>query len=155
MASVALSKMRHQIERFKASTARAREKAGEVTHTILEIAETGGTCFAFGYYEGMITDPKKFELFSVPVPLLTGVAAHAFALLGVGRGMEDHLKAIGTGALAAHLNGIGRVMGAKHAAKSPDGRKQPSAIYGDDDTALPGRRQGVGVTEDALRAYAR
>ena len=148
MASVALSKMRNQIERFKSATKNARAKAGELTETVLNTGETVGTAFAFGYYEGSVTDPKQFELFGVAAPLLAGLGAHVFALVGVGRGMEDHLRAIGNGALAAHLNGIGRQMGKKH----PIAAK---AVSGDDTPALGARREGAGFTEQDLAAFAR
>jgi hypothetical protein len=148
MASQGLARMRHQVERFKMATKNARAKAGEVTEALLTLGETAGTAFAFGYYEGAVTSPKQFEFFGVPAPLLAGLGAHAFALLGVGRGMDEHLRAIGNGALASHLNGIGRQMGKAHPIKT-----------GEDDSpaALPAGRPhvGAGLTADDLAAYAR
>jgi hypothetical protein len=154
MASVALAKMHHQIEKFKSATKNAREKAGEVTEAVLTLAETGGASFAFGFYEGSIADPTKFEFFGVPAPLLTGIAAHVFALIGVGKGMEPHIRAIGNGALAAHLNGIGRQMGTKR----KNALTARATTQGDDGPGEISGRRGVGsdygVSEEALRDLA-
>ena len=151
MASSALTHYKNQIERFKASTKRAREKAGEMTESVLTIAETAGTAFAVGYFAGQIdmsdeASKKKFELFGVPYPLLVGIGAHAFALMGVGRGMESHLKNIGTGALSAHLFGIGYNMKPNAANKK---------IAGDIDLLGAAAKQGAGVSEADLAALAR
>lgn len=143
MSSSALVQARDKIARLQVSTRRAREKAGEMMQTALHTGEAVGTAFAFGFLEGSLDDPKKFELAGVPLPLAVGVGAHAFAAFGVGRGMEDHFKAIGTGALAAHLNGLGRAYGAKR--KALAGPK----VSGDHND------NGMGVTAEDLEALAR
>lgn len=143
-----LMKLRDQVVRLQASTRRAREKAGEVMDHTLTAAETIGTSFAFGLWEGRISDPKHFELAGMPVPLVAGIAAHAFALLGVGRGMESHFHSVGNGALSAHLNGLGRRMGEEWKRKqalplSPTAQLSPGGIP---------PVSGAGVTEASMRA---
>jgi hypothetical protein len=145
-----LSKLEGQVARYQAATKRAREKAGEVTEQALQAAETVGTAFGFGVFEGRLQNPADFELAGVPIPLLLGVGAHAAAFLGVGRNMEPHLHAIGNGALAAHLNGLGRKMGSEMKTKAGSPKISGVDVSG----ALPpaGVRQGTGITEADLAA---
>lgn len=137
-----LSRAREKIESLQRSTARARKKAGEMMEDALTAAETSGAAFALGFWEGSITDPKQFEFFGVPAPLAIGLGAHAAAAFGVGRGMESHFKAIGNGALAAHLNGVGRVLGTRKKGASVRGELSGSSM------------RGVGVTAADLAALA-
>jgi hypothetical protein len=67
-----------------------------------------------------------------------------FALFGVGRNMDSHLRAIGTGFLAAHFNGVGRQMG----------QKSKSAITKGENPALPPANRGAGMTEQMLKDLA-
>lgn len=147
MSSTALIKARDHILRLQAATKRAREKSAEVMENVIVAGETVGSAFLFGMWEGRVDNPKHFELGGVPVPLLVGIGAHAFAMMGVGRGMEDHFRAVGNGALASHLNGIGRRVGAESKIK-----KSPvvTPIKGE----LNSARQGVGITEADLANLA-
>lgn len=111
MSSGAITRYKHALERAHASTKRAREKAGEVMQTAIDASLSSGTAFAFGIWNGRVGERKEYELFGVPAPLLAAVAAHGAAVMGVGRGMEGHLRSIGNGALSAHLFGIGSEMG--------------------------------------------
>jgi hypothetical protein len=144
-----LTKANQALERAQSATKRAREKAGEMTETAIGVVTTAGTAFGFGYLEGRVTDKKQFELVpGLPLPLAVGAAAHVFALLGVGRGMETHLKNIGNGALAAHLNGLGRQVGAK--------AKATAGVSGQGPGVLPeGMPRGAGVSMADLAALAR
>lgn len=146
MASMSLVRARDTISRLQQSTKRAREKAGELVESTVTAAEVSGTAFAIGYWEGRIDKAEDFEVFGVPIPLAAGLAAHMFSLFGVGRGMEGHLRAVGNGALAAHLNGVGRRLGGKAKMLAP------AASAGE----LPGAsmRRGTGVTEAMLRDLA-
>ena len=164
MASSALSHYKNKIEHFRKATARAREKAGEMTESVLSIAETAGTAFAVGYFAGGIDKTQDeinkaagkgsaFELFGVPYPLLLGIGAHAFALMGVGRGMESHLKNVGTGALSAHLFTIGYNMKVKYPGEGKTAVNK--IIAGDVDMLGAASREGAGVTEQDLAALAR
>ena len=148
MASLSLVKARKKIDSLQKSTRNARKKAGEVVETVVEAGETVGTAFAFGLFEGQLKDPKSFEIFTVPIPLATGLVSHAFALMGVGKGMERHMRAIGNGALAAHLNGVGRGLGKEMKTK----RAQISGEAGPD--ALPAASRGAGMTAADLYAMA-
>lgn len=147
-----VSKLETQIARYKAATMRAREKAGEITAEALTAAETVGTAFGFGVFEGRLTNPADFEFAGIPIPLGLGIAAHAAAFLGVGRNMEPHLHAIGNGALASHLNGLGRKMGSDMKAKAGGAPVKLSGV--DVSGALPPTR-GTGITEADLLSLAR
>ena len=116
--SLSINKAREHIMRLQQSTKKARAKAGELMETAIETAETVGSAFGFGMWEGRVQDPKHFEIGGMPIPLIVGVGAHAFALFGVGRGMDPHFRSIGNGALCAHLNGVGRRMGQQWAVKA-------------------------------------
>jgi hypothetical protein len=148
MASSALTHLRNQVDRFKNSSKLARAKAGEVTEQILSIGEVAGTAFAFGYFDGKtVPGSKVFNPLGIPAPLLGGVLAHAAALLGVGRGMESHLKNIGNGALSAHLFHIGQEAGTKARTAAP-------ATKGDVDLLGAANRSGAAVTESDLANMA-
>lgn len=138
-----LTKARKYAESLKASTKRLREKAGEQAEAFLTTVETGGVAFGFGYWEGVIDDPEDFEIIGVPIPLAVGIAAHTLAFFGVGRGMENHIRAAGNGALAAHLNGVGRKLGS-------ESKKAP----GPKGELTPGNRQKLGLTAQDLYAMA-
>lgn len=109
--TTSIAKLQNKLEAARKSSARAREKAGELMEATLDAALTGGTAFALGLWEGRAGEKKDFELFGVPAPLVVAGGAFAGMLFGVGRGMEKHVQSVGNGALAAHLNGIGRTMG--------------------------------------------
>lgn len=130
MASNSIAKLQHQVAMARKSTQRAREKAGELMSQALETGLSGGTAYAFGVWEGSISDAdyKRFELFGVPAPLAVGIGAHAAALFGVGKGMEQHFRSVGNGAISAHLFALGRQMGRGMLAKKGGA---PSAIRGD------------------------
>ena len=144
MPTQSITKMRDTVSRLYATTKRAREKAGELTESVVTAAEVSGTAFAIGYWEGRIDKPEDFEVFGVPIPLAAGLGAHLFAIFGVGRSMESHMRSFGNGALAAHLNGVGRKLGQKAKISSP-------AVSGE----LPPARRGMGITEEMLAAAAR
>lgn len=113
MASIAtLNKMKARIEGFRKATARAREKAGEATQTIVASAEIGGAAFLHGLATGRYGE-EKLKIAGVPLGLGLGVGANVLALVGVGRGMEDHLRNLGNGALAGYLSNLGLRTGAK------------------------------------------
>ena len=114
MASASIARWQKKLEAARKSTARARAKAGELMENALDTGLTVGSAYMIGIWEGS-TPPggKAFEFFGVPAPLALGIGAHAAAFFGVGRGMEGHFRSVGNGALAAHLNGLGRQLGQK------------------------------------------
>jgi hypothetical protein len=149
--SLTLNRAKEHIMRLQSTTRNARAKAGELMETAIEAVEIGGTAFAFGMWEGRAVDNKHFEIAGVPVPLATGVAGLGFGLFGVGRGMEKHFISIGCGALAAHLNGVGRRMGAEWKIKT-SAALPPAAVRGD--FGQPSMR-GLGISEADLARMAR
>lgn len=126
----AIARWKNVALRAQQSSRRARAKAGELMETAVHTVETGGTAFALGYLQGSLSEAErdKFELFGVPIPLAIGVASHTLAVMGVGRGMEPHFRAVGNGALACHLFGVGRQVA--------QGRGGRTAVRG----SLPGSR---------------
>ncbi len=145
-----IAKLQHKLSVARKSTQRAREKAGELMETALETGLTSGTSWALGIWSGTLTPGSKaFEFFGVPAPLAIGIAAHAGALFGVGRGMEGHFRSVGNGALSAHLFGLGQQMGREMQARS--GGASPT-------TSLPGGipgLSGAGVSAEDLVNLAR
>lgn len=146
MSITSLTKARAAVARAQASSKRAREKAGELMQVTVHAALTGATAYALGVLEGQLDNPKQFEFLGVPIPLAVAVGAHGAALLGVGRGMEQHFTAVGNGALAAHAAGMGRALGAELKAR----RGGAPAVRGD----LPPRRRGAGITQEDLERMA-
>lgn len=141
--------LKKRVVSLQKSTQKARAKAGEIMENAIASAEIGGTAFALGILEGRTPPGNKeaFEVMGVPIPLVTTLAAHAFALFGVGRGMESHFRAIGNGALATHLNGIGRRMGTE--------MLERQTVSGDAGPAsLPPKREGMSITADQLAELA-
>lgn len=148
MAHPAIAKYKHALERAHASTRRAREKAGEVMQTVVHATETGASAFAFGVLEGQSgTMPEPL---GIPAPLLAAAVLHGAAAFGVGRGMEDHVKALGNGALAAYAFSKGQFVGSKHKATGQ------WSLRGEDDNALSAgpSRQGTGVSAREAANFA-
>lgn len=113
-----LAKLQSRIQTLQASNKRAREKVGETMENVLHAAESTGTAYALGYLRGKADNPNKFELVSgVPTDLSVAAGAHLMALMGVGKGMESHLAAIGNGALASYAV----VQGMRHGRKAQGG----------------------------------
>ncbi len=99
---LSLTKARDAVQRMKASSARARKKAGETMETVVRTAEVSGTAFGLGILQARSGDPEGIKVAGVNLNLGIGLGAHLFGLLGVGRGMESHLKAVGDGALGVY-----------------------------------------------------
>lgn len=119
-----------KVARLKASSKRAREKAGETMATAIKTSVTGGTAFAFGYAQEKyksVDDKdggvKTLNIMGVPVELAVAGIAHASALMGVGSGMESYIKAAGDGALAAYAVSLGQGFGKK--SRHRDGKILP------------------------------
>lgn len=141
----AIARYKHALERAHASTRRAREKAGEMMETVLHAGESAASAFAFGVLEG---NGGPAEIMGIPTPLAAAAALHGLAAFGVGRGMESHFKALGTGALAAYAFSKGQYVGSKHKSTGQ------WSIRGEDGPSLPPRRQGAGITPSDVAAFA-
>jgi hypothetical protein len=148
MASAAVTTWKNKFEQAKAASRRVRQKMGETTEALIDAGLSAGTGFALGAYAGSLKADANgkvhgFEVAGVPVPLAIAGITHAAALMGVGRGMEDRLRAIGTGALTVHAYGSGKKL--MEARAVAGGTK----VSGE----LPSR-QGSGITQDMLAALA-
>jgi hypothetical protein len=114
----AFNQLRQKAARIQAASARVREKAGETVETIVRTAEVSGAAFLFGlgnmYFaaekDGKLLPPS---MMGVPIDLLGGALAHVGAFMGVGGKAEDHLRALGDGALAVYFASLGRGVGYK------------------------------------------
>jgi hypothetical protein len=140
-------KLQKRAVSLQASTKRARENAGQVVNHVVRTGEVAGTAFGLGVVQGR-TGGMAF--FGVPLELGLGVGAHAFALLGVGRGAETHLAAVGDGALAAYFGTMGRGVGKTMKGGAVSGSKQAGR-------GLPPRSQemqGEALTEEDLAELA-
>lgn len=104
--------LREKVARLQHSTKKARQKAGEVVQEVVRTAEVGGAAFALAYIDGKRAREGKphLDIFGVPGTLAVGVGAKVAALMGVG-GAEEHVKAIGDGALAAYFANVGFTAG--------------------------------------------
>lgn len=137
MASAAVTAWKNRYEAARASSRRVRQKIGESTQALVNAGLSAGTGFALGAFAGSLKDPKDWEVAGVAIPVWVGGLAHAAALMGVGRGQEDHLRAIGTGALTVHAFGMGR--------KLIEAKKVSAKVSGE----LPSR-SGSGITSAML-----
>jgi hypothetical protein len=117
MSTKSVPKLLAKVESLKKATARARDKAGEVASELVRTAVTGGTAFTAGLVTGRYGEAKT-KLFGVPGTLAVAGGAHLFALLGVGKGAEEHVRSIGNGSLSAYLTTQGLKVGAKMAAEA-------------------------------------
>lgn len=112
------NKLVQKTDRLKAATARVREKAGETVETVVRAAEVSGAAFLLGFTNmrfskeegGRLVPP---EMFGVPVDLLVGAGAHVLAFAGIGGKAEEHMRAVGDGALAVYFASLGRGVGLK------------------------------------------
>ncbi|MFM7009971.1 MAG: hypothetical protein ACKO0Z_11685 [Betaproteobacteria bacterium] len=139
--------LRDKVARMQHSTKRAREKAGEVVKDLVRAAEVSGVAAALGYFQGKrAADSKEsLKVFNVPLELVTGVAGHTLAAMGVA-GAEDHFKAIADGALATYFSTLGYTAG-------KSGKDLLASTKGDDVLSLPGV-SGQSLTVDDLAKMA-
>jgi hypothetical protein len=129
-----LAALRSKMARLHGATSKMRAKAGETMETMVRSGEIAATSFALGVVHTRFADAgnRPPMVFGVPVELLGGVAAHAFALMGVGRGMESHMRAVGDGALAVYFSTVGRGVGKQMKSGAPllEGFKSSNLIAG-------------------------
>lgn len=100
MAIAAIKRYEKKIASLTAASKRARSKAGEAAENIMGAATTAGVATLFGTLRGRYGG-DVMKVAGVPADLLTAGVLHGLALMGVGRGMETHLRNAGNGALSA------------------------------------------------------
>lgn len=163
MASMSLKKLQRSLQSAKNSTARMRKKAREGVETLLRTGEVCGTSFVFGVVKGRSgSDPK---IGGVPVDLGLGIGGHALAMLGIGGGMENHLRGLADGALASFATTQGLGIGAGMARRASATAKPAAQVsgyptpeisgYGDEDEMVSGYDDemvsgGYALTEEDL-----
>lgn len=112
-----ITRLRTRLTSLKATSTRARQKAGEQVENIVGVALTGASSYGFGFGRGAY---GPIEFFGVPLELGVAVLGHAAAFLGLGGDMaEKSMRHIGTGALATWAAIEGQRMGLEWAEKRP------------------------------------
>lgn len=146
MASYGLASVKKLQSKLATAQVRSRKlrvKAAETVQTVIRTGEVGGTAFAFGALTGR--QGAVPSIAGVPADLGVAVAMHGMALLGVG-GQESHFKAIGDGALASYLYGVGAGVGSDMRARA-GGAPITSGYLDEGEEEMSG---GYGLTEEEL-----
>lgn len=141
-----MRRLANRAQSLQKSSARAREKLGEITSDLVRAAEVSGVSLALGYIQGKRASEGKelMRPFGMPLELGLGVAGHVLAVMGVG-GAEDHFKAIGDASLATYFSNLGYNTG-------KSGKKLLSGEEGGG--YLPRRMAGQSLTADDLARLA-
>ena len=92
--------------------------------TVMNMLETNGSAFGFGYARGKLGD--RFEIFNVPMELVAGITLHALAMFDVLSDHADDARNIGNGALAAYLAAEGFKLGQR--SNAPKQAAAPAAL---------------------------
>lgn len=104
-----------------------KEKANEVTESLVTSMVAGGSAFAIGVADGKT---GGMDLKGIPVPLLLGGLAHTAAFMGVGGKSSHLLHAVGDGALCAFGYAQGRSVGIDWSKRSP-AKSSSSGLLGE------------------------
>lgn len=116
--SISKGQLISSVKRAESIQARARkvmEKAGDVVKEAVNTVEVGSAAFAFGVIDGKY---GGVEIVGVPLPLVSSVALHTLAFMGVGGQLASHMHQFGNGALASYLTVMGRGAGLAWAKKA-------------------------------------
>lgn len=115
--------VRERLERLRGVATRARERAREVTTVAVETLESSGTAGLIGYLESrrQVEGRQPLQILGASLEGAVGLAAHAAALTGMGKGNEEHLRAVGNGAFAVLSYKKGRELGAHATNALPPG----------------------------------
>lgn len=153
MATLSLKKMQRSLESAKRNSQRMRAKAREGVETVLRTGEVCGTSLLFGVVKGRTGDTPSVA--GVPLDLGLGLAGHGMAIMGIGGGMEGHLRGFADGCLASFSHTQGVAIGANMAARAgtapaTSGEEGVSGYLDATDDEMAG---GYGLTEEDLAAY--
>lgn len=97
--------------------------------------EAVASSFVFGVIQGKYKNQGGLTLF-LPVDLMAGLLCHTMALFDFAKPYKDHLRAVGTGALASFACTTGYRVG-ERAAASGSLFKGLSGMFGDDSGKEP------------------
>lgn len=121
-----LAKAREYAERVQNKMAKLREHAEEAIGSGIQVSETTGACFAFGYANGRWGEDGELKIAGVPADLGVGFALTGIAMFGGLGKHTEHGVNVGAGALAAYAYRSGYQLGAE--AAQGDGRVAPPAV---------------------------
>lgn len=112
------SEAKDALVRFRESALRAKTKGAKVVGDIVSDAETVGTCGAMSYLRSRYDldedeSGQQFDLFGADVSLALGSLGTILGYAGVFGNQGDHVRAVGTGALAEYAAKLGREWGEK------------------------------------------
>lgn len=102
MATASVSKLRHMALRGRAIAARAREKTEEALSHGVQIGETAGTAFGWGYAHTKWGTNGELQLQGVPADLIAGLGLAGLAILGGAGKHAEHAYNIAAGSLSAY-----------------------------------------------------
>jgi hypothetical protein len=110
------------LERTKHQLALVKEQATIAAGRAIHASESIATSFGFGYARGRYAEPNgEWEMMGLPPDLTVGVLGLGTSFLGLFGKYDDHVAAIGTGAISAFATVKGMEMGdaAQKADKTP------------------------------------
>ncbi|MDX2088357.1 MAG: hypothetical protein SFX73_10930 [Kofleriaceae bacterium] len=105
-----IESMTRQLESAKARAASLRESGEKAVERVVRTGEVVGTAGMFGVLNGRT---GGVQLLGVPLDLASGVALHAFGLLGGAGRHSDHVHNMADGALASFAVSLGTEVGAR------------------------------------------
>lgn len=144
-----VKKLQKRLANAQNNSKRLRMKAREGLETVLRSGEVCGAAFAFGVVKGRTGDTPSIA--GVPLDLALGITGHGLAILGLGGGMDAHMRSLADGALSSYVHTMGVDIGAKMAAKS--GALAPGQMSGYLDEGEQEVAGGYGLSEAELAAY--
>jgi hypothetical protein len=95
-----------------------KKKGEKVATTVVHTVEVGSSAFMFGMLQGKT---GGIELVGIPLELMSAIALHGAAFMGLGGKMSSHLHGFGDGALAAYATTMGRGIGLNWKSKEGGG----------------------------------
>jgi hypothetical protein len=107
-----ISKLRHMAMRGRAIAARAREKTEEALSHGIQIGETAGTAFGWGYAHTKWGTNGELQFQGVPADLIVGLGLTGLAILGGAGKQAEHAYNVAAGSLSAYAFRAGAHMAA-------------------------------------------
>ncbi|MDX2086370.1 MAG: hypothetical protein SFX73_00915 [Kofleriaceae bacterium] len=105
-----LEQMNRQLENAKARAASLRESGEKAVERVVRTGEVLGTAGMFAVLNGRT---GGVQLLGVPLDLASGIAMHAFGLLGGAGRHAEHVHNMGDGALASFAVTLGQEVGSR------------------------------------------
>jgi hypothetical protein len=98
-----VKKVVEKLARAEGTISRVKAKATEAAGEAITTGESVVTSFGFGYARGRFADDKgDWEVWGLPPDLTAGVVAKLMAFTGLFGKYDEHVHAVGTGALCSY-----------------------------------------------------